>query len=424
MAGAEPLQPAPRLPSQYPKIEVGYSEEHAEESKMQTVAKRSLRLGPFILENMEAILADWETLAKTQWRGPLASSEVLRNDAEKMLRAAVADMATDQTLEGQRIKSEGGASGNVSEVDSSATGHGLSRVDDGFDIRRMVAEFRALRATVGRLWWASSPAPHPEQIADMERFNEALDQLLAASVESFTDRIDRSRRLFLGILGHDLRQPLYSIKMFSDVLLRQNAPADAKPLASSIGRCCDGMSKLLQNLLDFTSSQLGSPMPVYPNACDIGTICQEVIDEVRVSAPSTALYYEGSGDLRGVWDSGRLRQLISNLLMNALQHGVPQGPITANARGEAEVVTLTVHNLGRPIPEHAIGTLFDPMVRMASVDKFRPHGSVGLGLYICRQIASTHGGEIMVTSSRDDGTTFTVRLPKCPSSDEGMLCGS
>jgi signal transduction histidine kinase len=385
--------------------------------------KADRRLGTFILENMEEILVEWESFARTLWDGPLPSSAALRNDAEKMLRAVVADMATDQTLREQKTKSEGGAGGDVSGVDAAATGHALARVNDNFDIKRMVAEFRALRATVSRLWWASRPTPHKDQIEDMERFNEGFDQLLAASVTSFTDRIDQSRRLFLGILGHDLRQPLYSIKMFSDVLLSPKAPDDGRPLVSSIGRCCDGMAKLLTDLLDFTSSQLGSPMPIYPTPCDIGTVCGNVVEEVRAASPSAALYYDAGPDLEGSWDKGRLRQLISNLLTNALHHGEPKGPVTARLQGGEGEVTLTVHNFGKPIPDHAIGTLFDPMVRIAAVEKFRPHGSVGLGLYICRQIAVSHGGDIAVKSSPEDGTTFTVRLPKRLEAHEARNCG-
>jgi signal transduction histidine kinase len=369
------------------------------------------RLGTFILENMESILVEWESFARTLWQGPTPASEVLRNDAEKMLHAVVADMRTPQTLEEQQSKSEG-AGGDDSALNAAAAGHALSRVNDHFDIKRMVAEFRALRATVGRLWWASTPVPHKEQIEDMERFNEALDQLLSASVSSFTDRIEKSRRLFLGILGHDLRQPLFSIKMFTDVLLNPKAPDDGRPLVSSIGRCCDGMTKLLMDLLDFTSSELGSPMPVYPAECDLGAICLEVIEEVRATAPSAAFYHEASNNLEGIWDKARLRQLTSNLLANALQHGEPKGPVTVRIHGGENEVTLTVHNFGRPIPQHAIGTLFDPMVRMGAVEKSRPHGSVGLGLYICREIAVAHGGSITVTSSLEEGTTFMVRLSR------------
>ena len=380
---------------------------------MQREAKRpAMRLGQFILENMEAILSEWEAFARSAWRGPLPGRVVLRNDAELMLRALVRDMATEQSAAEQKDKSEGADIGDASGLDRAAIGHALARLNDGFDIRRMVAEFRALRASVNRLWFKDMPVVQRSQIDDMGRFNEAVDQLVAASVGAFTERVERSRALFLAILGHDLRQPLYSIKMYNDVLSGPRPPADTGPIVSGIGRCCDAMTKLLADLLDFTSTRLGCRMPIYPAECDIGAIAKEVVAEFRVSAPTVVFQIEAEGDLGGRWDPTRLRQLVSNLLTNAIQHGSTDHPITTRLRASDGEVTLAVHNLGAPIPRDAMGTIFDPLVRMADEETPRPHGSIGLGLYICRQIALAHHGEIAVESRPETGTTFTVRLPR------------
>jgi signal transduction histidine kinase len=374
--------------------------------------RAAMRLGQYILENMEAILTEWEAFARATWKGPLPGSAALRNGAETMLRALVKDMAAEQSDAEQKAKSEGNGVGDASGLNKAAIGHALARVNDGFDLGRMVAEFRALRASVNRLWFESMPVAHRDQIDDMGRFNEAVDQLVAASRGAFTERIERSRRLFLAILGHDLRQPLYSIKMYSDVLSRPDAPADTRPMVSGIGRCCDAMSKMLADLLDFTSTRLGCRMPVYPAACDIGVIAKEVVAEFRTSVPEVVFHFEADGEMKGVWDATRLRQLVSNLLTNAVQHGSAEQPVTTTLRATEEEVTLAVHNGGTPIPREAMGTLFDPLVRMADEEAPRPHGSVGLGLYICRQIALAHHGEIGVESGPGAGTTFTVRLPR------------
>lgn len=372
----------------------------------------TLRLGEFILTNLEPILSDWETFARNSWEGPMPGVVALRNDAEVMLKALVTDMASEQTLAQQKAKSEGAGVGDASGLNRAAMGHALARVNDGFDIRRMVAEFRALRASVSRLWFESLPVANRDQIDDMGRFNEALDQLVAASVTVFTQRIDHSREMFLGILGHDLRQPLFSIKMYSDVLLRSDPPADTRPIVAGISRCSDAMAKLLSDLLDFTSSRLGCPMPVYPSSCNIGVIANEVVEELRASAPDTEFNFEAEGNLDGTWDPTRLRQLVSNLLANAIQHGAPNLPITITVHSSGEDVTLSVHNQGKPIPPDAVGTLFDPMVRAGGDDKPRPHGSIGLGLYICRQIVLAHKGKIDVESHAKAGTTFEILLPK------------
>lgn len=371
------------------------------------------RLGDFILENLDAILAAWEDFARRFWQGPLPGRARLRNDAEAMLRALVRDMGTSQTLAEQKRKSEGERGGDPSGMDRAALGHALARVHDGFDIARMVAEFRALRASVSRIWWESVPTPHQEQIADMERFNEAMDQLVAASIVAFAERIDRSRRLFLGILGHDLRQPLYSIKIFTDVLAKSGqVAADVPAIAARMAKCCDAMAKMLGDLLDFTSSELGSAMPVYPAASDMEAICREVLEEVRVANPARSFNLETTGTFQGEWDPSRVRQMFSNLLSNAIHHGSPDEAIDATLRGSDGEVTLAVHNMGPAIPQDSLGILFDPMVRIAAEGKARPQGSIGLGLYICRQVAAAHGGEIKVESSAERGTTFTVRMPR------------
>lgn len=373
-----------------------------------------MKLGDFILENMDRILSEWEGFAREAWEGPLPTVERLRDDAEIMLRALVADMATDQSPVALKIRFEAGKDRDLSRLDRAAVGHALARINDGFDIRRIIAEFRALRTSVTRIWARSSPVPHKEQADDMIRFNDALDQLIATSVNAFTERIELSRRLFLGILGHDLRQPLSSIKMFTEILLHPQSPPNPALVLSRIRGCCDGMGKMLADLLDFTSAQLGCPMPVHLAPCDSAAICGAVVDEVQASTPIALLHFKAFGDPSGEWDATRLRQLISNLLMNAIQHGRVTEPITATVGGGEDQVFLTVHNMGPPIPKAAIKSLFDPMVRLASGEDRRPHGSIGLGLYICREIALAHGGEIKVDSSEESGTTFLVSLPKRP----------
>jgi signal transduction histidine kinase len=123
-------------------------------------------------------------------------------------------------------------------------------------------------------------------------------------------------------------------------------------------------------------------------------------------------HLETIGGLDGQWDSARLKQLVSNLLQNAVQHGSHQQPVTVTLQGSEEEIILTVQSMGEPVPGASLGTLFDPMVRLASFDKSRPQGSIGLGLYICREITRAHKGEIHVESTAEDGTVFTVTLPK------------
>ncbi|RYD69117.1 MAG: sensor histidine kinase, partial [Verrucomicrobiaceae bacterium] len=132
---------------------------------------RPMRLGEFIVTNLEPILSEWEDFARNTWEGPPPTPVALRNDAAIMLKAIVADMATEQTHTEQKAKSEGDSAGDAAGLNRAAMGHALARVNDGFDILRMVAEFRALRASVNRLWLQSLPVADREQIDDLGRFN-------------------------------------------------------------------------------------------------------------------------------------------------------------------------------------------------------------------------------------------------------------
>jgi signal transduction histidine kinase len=221
--------------------------------------------------------------------------------------------------------------------------------------------------------------------------------------------------MFLAILAHDLRNPLNAMTMSAAVLTETAAQdPDSADLASQISASAAAMGRMIGDLLDFTASGLGATMPVSPAPVDLAPLCREVVDETRAAHPRRTLRYEAHGDLTGQWDAARLRQVVSNLLGNAVQHGGDAAPIELTARGAASDVRLVVRNGGPPIPPDALHTIFDPLVRGESFDarKHRRPGSIGLGLYVAREVVAAHGGTIDVTSSADAGTVFTVTLPR------------
>lgn len=174
------------------------------------------------------------------------------------------------------------------------------------------------------------------------------------------------------------------------------------------------MGGMINDLLDFTSTGLGAAMPLGPAAMDLGPLCREVVDETRAAHLARPVCFEAQGDLSGDWDAARLRQVVSNLVGNAFQHGAQDRPVALTASSKGADVVLEVRNEGPPIPPADMATLFDPLVRGSAPEgqKHRPSGSIGLGLYIARQVMAAHGGAIDVTSSADAGTVFTVRLPR------------
>lgn len=381
-----------------------------------------MRLAEFILANIEPILAEWETFARSLLPGAKMTAVALRDDAESILRATVRDMQTRQSLTQQASKSKGhgGAGGEESErLDIASELHGVGRVGSGFHITDVVSEYRALRASVLRLWRESLPQPDLNDFDDNTRFNESMDQSLARAVASYAQRIDQSRQMFLAILSHDLRNPLNCIRMATQLVSRTKDDPDSVEALSMIETSTQAMTRLITDLIDFTLSGLGRAMPLHRGPVDLKELCLEVLDAYRTTNPGRRLHFHSEGDVTGVWDASRLRQVVSNLVGNAIQHGSPHGPVDLSlalegSTPEGSTVMLRVHNEGAPIPQDVLPTIFDPLVRFATRESAarRSPGSVGLGLYIVREIVVAKGGTVEVASTAQDGTTFTVRIPR------------
>jgi signal transduction histidine kinase len=275
----------------------------------------------------------------------------------------------------------------------------------------MVAEFRALRASVLRLW-GKQPGPKGEaELEDMVRFNEAIDQAIAESLSRYTQNIDQTKERFLAILGHDLRTPIGAIMMSAQFILESGELVEPyRKLVDRIGMSSRRMNQMVADLLDFSRTRLGDTIPIARAEMDVTRMLGDVVAEVAASYPDFKLEVETSGELHGVWDCARLTQAMTNLIGNAAQHGSDAAPITVTARGEAHEITIAVHNDGPAIPKEVVGRIFQPMKRSGSDAGDRRH--LGLGLYIVDRIVAAHEGRIDVTSSEEHGTTFTVRLPR------------
>jgi hypothetical protein len=376
-----------------------------------------LRLADFISANVEAILVEWESFARSIWPpGINADPTELRDSAEQILTAIVADMRSVQTDAEQAKKSMGHSvtSAHSDRLDNASEVHGAGRVGSGLALPAVVAEYRALRASVLRLWQASDPRPHLLDLTDLIRFNEAIDQSLDLAVSSFTRRVDTARKLFLGILGHDLRNPLTAITVTTRVAMM--SPPDSAGLKEQLAQIlasATSVSDLVTDLVDFASSTMGVGLPLAPARTDLHLVCVDAARECRAVHPDRSVRLSVRGDLNGTWDSHRLRQAIVNLLANAHQHGAPMSPVDLSADGtDPEAVLISVFNKGEPIPPAVLPTIFDPLVRgPTSVQQRRTPGSIGLGLYIVREIATAHGGSAELTSDAG-GTTATIRLPR------------
>lgn len=370
------------------------------------------RFSAFLRENAESILCAWDEFAVTVvHEGEDLDTKGLRDHAAQILEAIARDLEQPQTSSAQAAKSRGQAPATPGSADTAAECHADTRIDAGFAIGAMITEYRALRASVLRLWSRRTERAELDDIEQITRFNEAIDQAIAESVSRYTLQTKRASDLFVGVLGHDIRNPLGTILMATDFLVRSGKldAVAAAPIRKSVER----IRLLTEQVIDVTRGQTGKSMPLRRSAFDLAELAAEILLETRIRHPDANLQLEvAQGSFAGEWDRGRLGQLLSNLLANAVHYGSRGEPIVLRLGHAAQSVTAEVHNRGPVIPAEDRHRIFDALSRGVSdrLEARQPEG-LGLGLYICKEIVLAHGGEINVRSTAEAGTRFTVRLP-------------
>jgi signal transduction histidine kinase len=371
-----------------------------------------MRLAEFILRDMEAILREWEAFAATQL--PAASKMTplaLRDHAKQILAAVAKDLSTPQTKQAQADKSKGKAPELLGAPETAAETHAVLRARSGFDINQLAAEYRALRASVLRLWMDAC-SPGDRNLEDVVRFNEAIDQAIAESINFFTAQVDQTRNLLLGMLGHDMRSPLNTIMMTASYLTALNAGANVSEAASRLIRGANAMKALLDDLVDFNRIMLGLGINVTRADIDLAAVFADELERLRGAYPGRQITLESASGTRGRWDGPRLQQLLRNLVVNALKYGAADAPVRVLLTGDDAEVRIEVANRGPTIERSTLDQIFDPLKRGPAARKSdTTDEGLGLGLYIVREVARAHGGEVDARSDAGE-TVFTVRLPR------------
>lgn len=372
-----------------------------------------MKLSRFIESRIDDILREWDAFARgIAPAGSNLSDLALRDHAREMLEQIVREMRSGQASEGRPRDTF--HDGPPAAPDSAASQHGDQRQASDFTLLQLSAEFRALRETVMRLWLPQVDRLDDDSILEMVRFNEALDRALAESIVAYSDRTNQTRELFLAVLGHDLRAPLATLSLSATLLARPDlGDARRAVIAGNVMRSTRLMQRIVNDLLGFTRTQLGKGLPIEREATVLGDVIEAALEDARAAHPNTRFETDVDGVLTGDYDGTRLYQLFVNLLVNAAQHGRPDTPVRIEARREGDRHLVHVTNHGAPIPDEAMRSIFKPLVQLhGDGDDERPRTSLGLGLFISREIAEGHGGTIAVRSDRDHGTRFTVDLPR------------
>lgn len=374
-----------------------------------------MNLSTFITTRIEQIIDEWELFARTL--GPAAdvmTTLALQDHARGILHAIAVDIATSQDSAAQLEKSQDLTPGADSES-SAASIHGSLRQASDFSLLQLSAEYRALRATVLRLWLPEVGTMSETTVYEMVRFNEAIDQALAESVVTYSAKSDQTRELFLAILGHDLRAPLATLTLAGEMLGMESAGREKLGrIGERVRRSSRMMAIMVDDLIGYTRTHLGSSMPVAPKMVDVNQVCQAALEDANATHPNTNFSFTSSGNMVGYFDDVRLHQLFTNLLVNAAQYGEKHRPVTMRTASSDAYVMVQVQNFGSPIAESDLASVFRPLVQLSAENELdsRPKTSLGLGLFVAREIAAAHGGTITVASDRENGTIFSVSLPR------------
>jgi signal transduction histidine kinase/ActR/RegA family two-component response regulator len=396
-----------------------------------------MRLADFIEGNLDSILAEWEAYARRIWPAPTAEPAELRDDAESILRATVRDMKSAQSGAEQAEKSKGGGDGgpHSRELNHASVAHGVGRLGSGFDLPAVVAEYRALRASVLRLWRESGPGPDARDLDDMTRFNESIDQSLAYAVRSFADEVTREREamaaqdhasrieaetanrakdLFLATLSHELRTPLSAITGWTHVL--RNPKCTKDELAEGlevIERNTKTQVQLIDDVLDVSRIVAGKlQMDVQP--CELMEIVSAGVDAVRPAAKARgitlAVQLDPSAN-HSSCDAMRMQQVVWNLVSNAVKFTPKGGRVSITLARENSCSQIQVTDSGVGISADVLPFVFDRFRQGDSTTR-RQFSGLGLGLSIVKHIVEQHGGTVTAESAgKGLGSTFTVRIP-------------
>jgi signal transduction histidine kinase len=217
------------------------------------------------------------------------------------------------------------------------------------------------------------------------------------------------RERALGMIGHDLRNPLTAMVMAARLLEESLLPAQANRLAARILASGLRMQRMIDQLANFTRARLGGGFRLDVMLCDLAPICRTVVEELRISS-GAQIKLDTSGPLEGRWDADRIADVLSNLVGNAIGHASPGTAVQVGARGDEAGVVVSVRNQGDAIPPENLKEIFSAFGRGQSQASCED-SHLGLGLYIGQEIARAHGGTLEVASSAQ-GTTFSLRLPR------------
>jgi signal transduction histidine kinase len=383
-----------------------------------------MRLSQFIQENMEQIVNEWENFAQTIPVARNVDRLVLRDHITEILQFIITDMeAYQNSLQWNEKLKIYEPRENGPHADSPGKTHAEMRSAIGFDMVELAAEYRALRASIIKLWTEQWEEVDPAAIFDLIRFNESIDQLLMESICRFKEKVLDSRKIFIDVLDHDLHNLVGTIEVSSNFLLEKGAlNKEQILLASKIRTDIKIIRKTIFDLISLIQINIGTGISITTDAMDIGSVGRQATAEVQAIHPNRIIVFEATGNIEGIWDRAHISQVFTNLTENAILQSFNDSPVTVKVTAlPPEEIVISFQYKGEPIPKDTLSTIFNNLSNIEGEEN--EAANLALGLYIAKEIVIAHGGKINVASQKED-TTFTVRLPRAYKQDKSLLAAA
>jgi signal transduction histidine kinase/CheY-like chemotaxis protein len=388
---------------------------------LSSLPGNTLNLSNFILKQTDTILQEWDRFARTV--EPVASDmtvKELRNHAAEMLKCIATDLITTQSRQEEIAKSHGNEPRTL-QIEAGEL-HGLARLDSRFTIEQLASEYRALRSSVLRLWKDAIIAPSASDIEDVVRFNEAIDQLLAASIFSFAKatrealEAEKTRRdQFLAMLAHELRNPLSPISAAATLLkmAKSNDPVVTNA-GNIIARQVKHMATIVDDLLDVSRVTRGI-VELKLEPLDLRHVIHDAVEQVAplmAARRHSLIVADVPEPMAMLGDRERLVQIITNLLTNAAKYTPEGGHVEVKIDQYEGQIAVVIKDNGVGMTPDLIPHVFD-IFAQAERTSDRTTGGLGIGLALVKSLVELHGGKVTCASDgRGKGSTFTIWLPK------------
>jgi signal transduction histidine kinase/CheY-like chemotaxis protein len=330
-------------------------------------------------------------------------------------------MESPQSSQDQSEKSKGRRSDSSPAVTQAARGHALARVDDLFSQNQLISEYRALRASVIKLWTKKVGSADRSTLNELTRFNEAIDQALGESVATFASAIERRLRIadrrkdeFLATLAHELRNPLAPIRAAARIAHSPTASeAQRRWSQEVVDRQVQNMARLLDDLLDISRITQGK-LELRKARVELAAVIDNAVETARPIIDARGHRLTVSLPKQGVHlvaDSFRLAQIFANILINAAKYAEPNGQIDLSARVEESFAVIVIRDSGYGIEAHMLPRVFE-MFSQATTALNRSERGLGIGLAVVKGLVELHGGSVQARSEGlGRGSEFIVRIP-------------